>query len=402
MSENSNRFAATWSNIGYYYQLRCALLLLMKSPRDSQISLETLDDIVFERDGTPEELVQTKHRINSTASLIDTSTDIWKTLRVWSTEIFEGRFIPSDVTLTFITTAKAPNGSAASKLRPRESGMRNTEEALITFRKIASEDKGQTNKLGYEAFLKIGEEKQRQLVENIRIVDEFPSINDLKSELEEQLKLVVPDKFKEPLLKRLEGWWFGRSIKQLSRQIIGPILFKELHSEIWDLQKQFEEDNLPIDFLQTVAPHESQLPPQQQIFIKQLKLILVLDPRIKLAISDYYRAFEQRSRWVREDLLLGDELSTYEDKLVREWTELFHIMKEKLGKTPSEDDMRESGRTLYNDIIIGKNIPIRPRVSEPYVMRGSYHILANKKEVGWHPEFIDRLQKLLNPEQGAQ
>lgn len=402
MSQNSNRFSAAWSNIGYYYQLRCALLLLMKSPKDSQISLESLDDIVFERDGTPEELVQTKHHINSTASLIDTSTDIWRTLRVWSTEISEGRFNPSNVTLTLITTAKAQDDSAASKLRPKESGMRNAEEALAILCRIASEDTGQTNKPGYDAFLQISEEKQKQLVESIRIIDEFPSINDLKRELESQLKLVVPDKFKEPLLKRLEGWWFDRSIKHLTRQLTGPILFKELNSEIWDLQKQFEEDNLPIDFLQAVAPHASQLPPQQQVFIEQLKLIAVIDQRINLAISDYYRAFEQRSRWVREDLLLGNELTEYEDKLVREWRELFYIMQEDLRASPSEDDMKERGRTLYSDIILGKNIPIRPRVSEPYIMRGSYHILANKREVGWHLQFIDRLQRLLSPEQGAQ
>lgn len=393
----SNEFSAAGPALGYYYQLRCALLFLIKSPKDSEMSLETLDDVVFEKNGRPEELVQTKHKINSTASLIDTSSDIWKSLRIWSTEISRGNFNTEEVKLTFITTATAREGSAASNLGPIEFGKRKPNEALQTFRKIASEDKGKVNEDAYKAFLEIGDEKQEQLVNNITIIDAFPSINDLKDRIETELKLVVPDKFKIPLLKRLEGWWFDRSIKQLSGETKGVISFKELHDEIWDLQKQFEDDNLPIDFLETIAPHESQLPPEQRIFIEQLKWISIGNPRIKIAISDYYRAYEQRSRWVREDLLLVGELSKYEKKLFREWHELFEIMKEELGNTPNTSSMESKGRELYNTVILKLNVPIRPRVTEPYVMRGSYHMLANKREVGWHLKFVERLQELLQP-----
>jgi hypothetical protein len=41
--------------------------------------------------------------------------------------------------------------------------------------------------------------------------------------------------------------------------------------------------------------------------------------RVEKAIIDYYRAFEQRSRWAREDLLVGDEVGKYERKLIDEW-----------------------------------------------------------------------------------
>jgi hypothetical protein len=30
--------------------------------------------------------------------------------------------------------------------------------------------------------------------------------------------------------------------------------------------------------------------------------------------------------------------------------------------------------------------------------RGSFHILADELRVGWHPEFMDRLQQVLEPE----
>ena len=68
-------------------------------------------------------------------------------------------------------------------------------------------------------------------------------------------------------------------------------------------------------------------------------------------------------------------------------------MKEKLTEA---SDHAVEGRELYNRVVIeGNHIPIRPAFPNPYVMRGSFHILANALKVGWHPLFIERLSKTL-------
>ena len=40
---------------------------------------------------------------------------------------------------------------------------------------------------------------------------------------------------------------------------------------------------------------------------------------------------------------------------------------------------------------------VRPNVTEPYVMRGSYHMLADKNppRVWWYPKFLERLEQIL-------
>ena len=43
-----------------------------------------------------------------------------------------------------------------------------------------------------------------------------------------------------------------------------------------------------------------------------------------------------------------------------------------------------------------KDIRIRPKCQEAFVMRGSYHMLANQLKVGWHIDFYDRLKRLLD------
>jgi hypothetical protein len=57
---------------------------------------------------------------------------------------------------------------------------------------------------------------------------------------------------------------------------------------------------------------------------------------------------------------------------------------------------------LYNwgEFETGKieSLRIRARVTEPYVLRGSFHILADTKpepRVYWHPRFLERLGKVL-------
>jgi len=67
---------------------------------------------------------------------------------------------------------------------------------------------------------------------------------------------------------------------------------------------------------------------------------------------------------------------------------------EEYGDSIDESLKQRHGRALYNKIQ-DKDIRIRERCSEPFVMRGSYHSLANKLLVGWHIDFETRLKELL-------
>lgn len=68
----------------------------------------------------------------------------------------------------------------------------------------------------------------------------------------------------------------------------------------------------------------------------------------------------------------------------------------------AEDALREAGVTLYNwaQFETGKldSLRIRAQVTEPYVLRGSFHILADatpEPKVYWHPRFLERLSTAL-------
>ena len=386
-------FSAAASALGYLYQVRYGLVLLLEAKNPtSALSLEKVDDVAFENSGDPTQVLQFKHRLDRAATLTDSSTDLWKTLRVWATKIRSGELDPTTTILSLVTTATAPANSVASMLRSDANRDETAALALLHAAGRASESSIVTR--AYDAFSSLSHEAQESLVGAIVVLDAAPDIQRARQLLEKALFYSTRPEFLVPLCDRLEGWWFRSAVDHLRDPVGKPwISLAEVRYQLADLQEQFRLDNLPVDFPLEQELEESDLQPDERMFVEQLRLVLVGNERIKRAISDYWRAFEQRSKWVREDLIVDADLEQYEDRLIREWQELFLIMKEKLIEA---SDHAVEGRNLYNRVVIeGKHIPIRPAFLNPYVMRGSFHILANALKVGWHPLFTERLSQLL-------
>jgi hypothetical protein len=131
-------------------------------------------------------------------------------------------------------------------------------------------------------------------------------------------------------------------------------------------------------------------------FVRQIELTKAGKARISAAVRDYYRAFEQRSRWMRNELVFVGELEKFERILVEEWELVFARMKDELGAEMSEDAKIRAARSVLGWAEM-TTIAIRPAVTTAFVTRGSLHMLANDIRIGWHPEFRERLAHLLSP-----
>ena len=63
--------------IGYLYQIHYALKLLLENDNpDYQISFEKFDDVAFDKDGQPIQLIQLKHHVKHQGNLTNSSTDL--------------------------------------------------------------------------------------------------------------------------------------------------------------------------------------------------------------------------------------------------------------------------------------------------------------------------------------
>jgi len=388
-------FSAGPQALGYMFQARYALYLILDNEKEElQIAVESLDDITFfENENNPTELLQLKHHTTTQASLTDSSRDLWKTIRVWSTQLQDNKISLPDTLLTLVTTAEAPADSAAFLLRPDKS--RKTELALQKLIDIANNSNNQALTGAFEAFKALDNAQQQLLIDSIQIIDISPDIIDIVPKIK-KLLIAVRREHRDAVYERLEGWWFSKVVKHLRDDSPNFISGLEVRDKICEINDQFKPDALPIDFYDFKISEQPDISQDNRCFVEQLKQIAIHNKRIENAILDYYRAFEQRSRWAREELLFGGEIEKYEKKLIDEWERYKLALEDEMSDiNDNELEYQKFGRKVFNWMEQDANIYIRNQVKEPYVIRGSYHILADQLRVHWHPKFLERLTQLL-------
>lgn len=391
-----SKFSAGAQATGYLYQVRYGLFLILEGPDEGQLSIESLDDIVFSEEGCPIELLQLKHR-RKEACLTDHSADLWKTIRIWSTYIADGTLDMRDTVLALITTARAPAESVAALLR-LGSAQRDSKVACEKLVHIANTSQNRGLESAFTAFKSLTWEQQQMLTDAIHVVDAAPDIHNISTKIKNRIKYAVARKHCDGLYERLEGWWFGKIVEHLRAGAGQMISAKEVHSKVVDIASQFGPDALPIDYADAQPPKPPDPEGDKRYFVLQLKAVALNKKRIEKALVDYYRAFEQRSKWVREELLVSEDLQKYEKKLVDEWERHFLAMQNEGGADEGDEGgLVAIGQKIYNWMELEADIRIRPRVTEYYVVRGSYHMLADEEQarVWWHPKFLERLPELL-------
>ena len=378
-------FSAQEPALGYYYQIRYGLMLILMNEEENDISLsfETLDDIVVENINSTD-LYQTKFHTNRKANLTDRSTDLWKTIRVWSEEIYNGLIDVDNGYFTLITTEKLPSTNIFQRLSEKKLSIKQTIDELNS---IASETSNATNLPGYKAFNKLSVYQKKKLIEKIKILDSSLDFSNIEKEVKKKLRLTVEPSSLNSLFERLEGWWFGESILQLRSTKTKLIKFSDVQKKILDIIDQLKADNLPIDFCSHINISESEfITFSQRAFVKSLNNIGLGESSLKSSISDYLRTFKQRSQWIREDLLNPNDEHRYELSLISDWrTKYTFLLDEIDGKT--DDELKKLGMLFYKKHYIDSipQIYIRPRVTDPFLVRGSYHILSDKEQVRWYP-----------------
>ena len=382
--------------LGYLYQVRYALALLLENDNsDCQISIEKFDDVAFSKDDIPIQLIQLKHHIQHQGNLADASTDMWRTIKVWLDAISETPDILDGTNFLIITTATAPIDSAAFLLK--KDSNRNPDTAYQKLKTVCFSSVNQAHQRYYDAFREAGEDTVKQLIRQIYIIDCASNIIDVEKDILKHIRYSCSPKHQKMIYERLEGWWFKKAIDALCCDTPVFVNQNQVRSFIVSVSQEYADDNLPIDILDIDDLQESNFSANEKIFHEQLKLICLGNHRMQLALRDYYRAFRQRASWVRNDLLYVYELGQYEQRLIDEWEHAFAAMEETLSETnnATEEEKAKEGRQLFSDIE-KRDIRIRPKCQEAFIMRGSYHILPNQLKIGWHVDFFDRLKQLLN------
>jgi len=386
MAKRTNAHEASASATGYLYQCRIALLMGLRAipvNPNLNLSIEKFDDVAFDTDGSPSEAIQTKHHLGKSGNLTDASSDLWKTLLIWTKAVKADVSLPFRTNFFLMTTAGAPPESAAYHLRAVK-GERDVEKADRILLETSTSSTNEANAAAYALYVGTSDELRLSLLHAITVLDHAPNIVDVLEEIRLTLYHAAPKEHIANFVERLEGWWFGRVIDALVNGHSIPVL--AIDQRIDELREEFKRSALPVDFKNAHPASDVIADLDKRPFVKQLRRIMIGVPRIEYAIRDFYRASEQRSRWLRQDLLVDGELERYEQDLKEAWEPRFQAVLDGLP-TPCSPELKvEGGRKVFQWAEQEADFPLRA-VREHFLTHGSLHILANRNVVGWHPDF---------------
>ncbi|GGU47624.1 ABC-three component system protein [Lentzea flava] len=396
MDGEQSKFEASASALGYAYQFRYALLRALEQIKyslDWTIAIEAADDV--EVSGTNRELRQLKLRQPGT-TLGDSDPDLWKTVRIWSEGYRKRSIDPTATKLYLMTTAGVTPDSIGALLSADES-VRDIAAAQTKLDSVSITSTNKKNKSAYDAYRLLSKEQKTALLQAIYVIPRSDDIDGVRTKIQQAIRVGLRQQHLIPVLERLEGWWFQQCIEVMNKSK-PAIDAAELDGFVADVRDRFGPTALPIDhdILNSETPDDI-AEFANRTFVQQMVLTEISSYRMQVAVREYLRAVAQRTRWSRINVLHPGELEKYERKLTEEWRIVFERLKDELGPEAAEEEKVRLAKKIYGWAEDANLPPIRENCTEGFVIRGTFQILADSQQVGWHPEYAARLLALLEP-----
>lgn len=379
---DKNPYAAAASSIGYDYQIRLALLKSFKINEESEVHIEALDDIELNtNDG--KQLLSLKHKKIDDV-LTDLSVDFWKSVNIWIDRINN---ITTPINFLLCTTAEVATNSFLKCITDGSKKVIELDD-ITQIEKILDTSINRTIIPIRKKFKALDVSKKIELLNRITILDKSVRINDIPNQIMDNYFRTVNQQYRNNVYETLEGWWFSKVIEKMTGNLKDPLIVKDISAKLQQISEQYFVDNLPITFDELT---------QDQVdisiyldndfnFVKKMKHIRIKDTQLQRSIFDFFRAYNQRLEWLKSNLVTSEEISKYEKKLIDEW-QRFKDDQYYDDEEITESDLLRIGRAIFS-WAQNTNIFIRPKVTEQYVTRGSFHILADNEDdlIYWLPK----------------
>jgi hypothetical protein len=381
-------------SLGYLHQCFWALVELGKRAADDpaiQLRLEALDDIQFDAEGSPIELLQTKHHTGRTTTISASSVQVWRTINVWMDA-------PADdsIMLRLVTTSNLGENSELAGLRA--AGERNVDKALEALVFAASTSENQQTLPWRKKFLDLDEAKRDSLVSRVIIDDGAPRAIQIDEALKSTFRYAVPTGQRDIFNNLLKGQWASIVVRMLSGSL-QAITGYDLVSLVADISDQLKSDNLPVDpaILTQTMDGSQEDGYRSRLFVQQLLWIALDENRLWKAIRDYHRSYSMRSYWLRFQLTSEAEFDRFAFELKDEWEQIFDARVAAMRRDMRVDD-ETVGQEILEELARESRSRLRERFANSWFNRGMLHALADgelAQQIGWHPDFESKLEELL-------
>lgn len=377
---------------GYGLQVRQMLYELLNCGIDSVVSIEKFDDVGVEnRD--EKKAIQTKSALSERNPVSDRAVDLWKTLYNWLIALKENE-LSLNVTLFTLVINVNKSGSVVTWLHQAH----DEKEAEEAYGKISGEFMGkdgkyikQNDSINNYVLTFLAEDNKKYalyIIEKFKLVvmDEGHT-NKIYDEF--KAKTYLPSDIQNLVFDKMLGWIDKTTALQIENGQVMQIAKTRFNMELTLTQKMVNQNKCLLELAPNPTNTEIELQENEyKTYLRQLQIIdLDYDDQLT-AINDYLKASANRTIWAVNGDINDDLLKQYYEDLQKRWKTKRNIIE--MDKDEWEEDKR--GRYLYyicQDEDINMGIIMTPRSFK----NGCYHELADQQQIGWHPNYKQKLKE---------
>lgn len=377
------KHAASGPYLGFSLQPVRLCYHLLSSPRDSSVSLEYLDDVaVHYADGTL--LLEQCKSALAHNPISDWSDDLWKTIANWLDAVETQKIDGTKASFQlYVTPAKLGKLSAAIHGAVDAKAV----EVLVQQVKDKLEKKANSPKClaHVQKFFDATDALRLAVVGKTAVL---ATDDDPLEPLRELLRATVPEESLDVICASAIGQAKEAADKCIRRRIPALVGVAEFRKNF----HAFVQQNNMAGYLPTFTSAPSKdatkaLLTSRPVFVRQLQLISASEEQQLRAASDFLRTSGDKVKWAEQGLVFDGTLDDWENTLLRK----HDATQSEVQDTYSEKALEVQGRIVYSRCA-AMEVPLDSRAVPGHFTHGSFNDLADRRQLGWHPEH----QTLLN------
>jgi hypothetical protein len=369
--------------LGYSLQEFRVLQHLLLARGDSWVCLEFLGDTATIAPDGRIRVEEAKSRQSRANPLSDNAVDLWKTLANWSRSAAGGEFDPSITEFAIYVSRRFGFGAivdsfVAARTRPE------ARKAIASARESLGSSRG-TLIEHLEAFFGSPPDVQAAIVQGFSVcLGSGNAYADLLQTARDAEKWASDHKLEDVLLHLL-GWVKREVTALIQANKPAVVSSRAMNHEARNFVRRLDRE----DILLSRAPDptdEVRDGQKSRTYVRQLDLIgLKWEDKVR-AINSFLKAEVDRHQWGISGDVFPSSFNEYEEDLVAMW---------EAKRLHSAVSLRDRAEEDLGKVVYSLCCEYRPRLrgaeTPPYFCSGSYHLLADRHAVGWHPRFLELL-----------
>lgn len=374
--------------LGYSLQVTRLVHHLVAAKTGDLVCLEVLGDTaVISADG---EIIteESKSRTTGGNPIADRSLDLWKTIRNWVDAVAEGKIDPWHAIFR-VYLSRPFGGNIAWKFH----NCNTLADAIDAVEQARSELLGGDKQAlpsdlakHVEIVFRTDPTTLAQIIRQFEIdTGSGGSVEDVKTAITE--KWISPDTV-DDVLRQMVGWVKNRIDSLLEGGRPAIIGADEFVREAVAFARKLDQTLILTSLARHPSDTEKAAHIRSRLYIRQLELIELEDDDKLQAVSDYIMAESDRIAWAERGLIHASSFDEFETDLVSVWRN--HRLRSRIRDKDHTDV--ERGVLVYADCC-DHSATLAGVAPPSHFCRGSFHAVADRLTIGWHPDYKSLLKK---------